>query len=75
MTCSYDVRTMIDAPDWSSRYLALAISSVAATMFAWTVERELVVPLALTTAAAFATLALLHARTSEGQLRKVNPDP
>ncbi|WP_433630388.1 hypothetical protein [Halomicrococcus sp. NG-SE-24] len=66
---------MIDALDWSSRYLALAISSVAATMLAWMVERELVVPLALATAAAFATLALLHARASERRLRKVNPDP
>ncbi|WP_440010503.1 hypothetical protein [Halomicrococcus sp. SG-WS-1] len=66
---------MNEALDWSGRYLALATTSVAVTVLAWTVERGLVVPLALATAAAFAALALLHARASEGRLRKANPDP
>ena len=62
---------MNETLDWSNRYLALATGSVVATALTWTLNRELVVPVALATAMAFAALALLHARISERQFRKV----
>jgi len=59
---------MSKAFDWSGRYLGLATISIAATAVVWTVDRGLVVHVALATAVAFAALALLHARRVRTEL-------
>jgi hypothetical protein len=49
------------APDWSARYLGLAVFGTAGTAVTWFVDGALIIHVALVTAAAFAVLALVHA--------------